>query len=189
MDSPLTEQGQQQAIDNGRLLYSLVDIDVLWVSPLGRTAETANLVNSTVQAPIEYVDALMERDCGHWGGLTLSEIQRDFSESWQARMQDSYNHRPPNGENLPDLVKRVAPFVDQLYERSWLNAAIITHGVMSRALLQSLLGLSDRACMDVRHPNDLVYSLDFYADRIEPAFYRHGGERQPGLFYTDDERE
>ena len=64
MDSPLTDAGREQASVHGAMLKSLGGVDYLWVSPSGRTRETANLINSHVHARIEFEDALMESDCG-----------------------------------------------------------------------------------------------------------------------------
>jgi broad specificity phosphatase PhoE len=51
--------------------------------------------------------ALMERDCGLWSGLTIDEIATRYPDEWHGRLDDPYHHRPPEGENLPDMEQRV----------------------------------------------------------------------------------
>lgn len=187
MDSPLTERGRAQAQANGALLQRAGGVEQLWVSPSGRTAETANLINSHVRAHIEYADALMERDCGLWSGLTLTQIEQDYPDAWAARNKNAYEHRPPEGENLHDMLLRVKDFLDDLFVVDWGSVGLVTHGVMSKVILKYFLGLSELQCVGLRHPNELVYRLQFFADRIEPSYYLDGGESQDGLLYTDSQ--
>ncbi|MEM7099464.1 MAG: histidine phosphatase family protein [Pseudomonadota bacterium] len=187
MDSPLTGQGKSQAQTNGALLKTLGGIDRLWVSPSGRTTETANLINSHVHAQIEYADELMERDCGLWSGLTTTEIGERFSAEWRSRQEDPYHYRPPNGENLDDMLHRVKNFLDDLFVVDWHVVGLVTHGVMSKVILKYFLGLTELQCVSLRHPNDLVYRLQFFADRIEPSYFLGGGESESGLLYTESQ--
>ncbi len=187
MDSPLTDLGRTQAQANGKLLQQAGGVEQLWVSPSGRTAETANLLNSHLRANIDYVDALMERDCGLWSGLTITEIEQDYPSDWQARGQNAYAHRPPQGENLHDMLLRVKDFLEDLFVVEWASVGLVTHGVMSKVILKYFLDLSELQCVSLRHPNDLVYRLQFFADRIEPSYFVDGGESRDGLLYTDSQ--
>ena len=74
LNSPLTEQGKVQADAHGAVLKRLGGVDHLWVSTAGRAQQTAALVNAHLQAPLEYSDMLVERDCGQWAGKTLSDL-------------------------------------------------------------------------------------------------------------------
>ena len=113
-DSPLTALGRTQADLHGRTLAREGGVDAVVASPLGRTRDTAERVNAHLDAPLRFDDALMERDCGDWSGLTLDEIERAYPAEWRARADDPYHHRPPAGENLVDMEARVAALVDGL---------------------------------------------------------------------------
>ena len=52
-----------------------------------------------------YDERLVERHCGDWEGLTIDEIADRFPEEWAARSLDPFHHRPPAGENLPDMLR------------------------------------------------------------------------------------
>ena len=184
MDSPLTDQGKQDAATNGALIKSLGPIEGIWASPSGRTTETAFLVNSHTQVQIEFADELMERDCGEWSGLRVGEIESDYPDLWSQRERDPYNFRPPGGENLADMVGRVAPFLDDLFAVDWRALAIITHGVMSKVILQRFLALGDIETARIRHPNDLVYRLTFHAQDIDTHHFVAGGDACEGLMLS-----
>ncbi|MEM9621260.1 MAG: histidine phosphatase family protein [Pseudomonadota bacterium] len=185
LDSPLTEQGRSQADAHGTLLKSLGGLDRIWVSPAGRTTETAYIINSYAQATMEFAEPLLERDCGDWGGLTLNEIQDQYPEAWAARLQDAYLHKPPNGENLHDMLLRVHEFLDDLFGLDWARIGLITHGVMSKVILKYYLGLSEVECTRVRHPNDLLYRLTFHPELIESHHYINGQGPVDGLLRSD----
>ena len=38
-------------------------------------------------------------------GLTIEEIERDYPDDWAERTRDPFHHRPPGGENVPDLIE------------------------------------------------------------------------------------
>lgn len=159
LDSPLTHAGMEQAHSHGALLKGLTPIDAMYVSPSGRTRETAYIINSYVRAPVEYEDALLERDVGLWSGLTVDELEDAFPQAWRARTEDPFNHRPPEGESLADMDERCAGFLASLLQSDATNIALVTHQVMSRVILGRLLGLSPEETVQVIHPNDAFYRV------------------------------
>ena len=188
LDSPLTKMGKAQADANGKVLKEIAELDALVVSPSGRTRETAYIVNSYLRAPVSYEDALMERDCGEWSGLSIDEIEAAFPRAWQQRIDDPYYHRPPAGENFDDMIDRVRGFLDSLFEREHSEIALVTHSALSRAILTYLLQLAPVELARVRHPNDLVYRLHFHPAHIETSHFLAGdGPRRGLLHHTDSE--
>lgn len=185
LDSALTELGQQQAITHGGTLQGLGGVDHLFVSPAGRAQETAYLINSFLGAPMSFEEELLERDCGSWSGLTVDEIQQRFPTEWDARDADPFDYRPPGGENLEDLVGRVQGFLDELFALPYETIGIITHGIMSRAILFRLLSLSKPMANRVRHPNNLFYQLDFAPTDIKPAHWLDGSGPNQGLLTVE----
>lgn len=188
LDSPLSEEGKRQAAQHAEVLERLGGVDHILASPSGRTRETAYIINSRMRVPIDYEEVLMERDCGDWSGLTINEIRAQFADAWQARERDPYLHRPPGGENVPDLIARVAPLLAEVDRIPEGRIALVTHGVMSRAILTHYLGLLPGESANVRHPNDLFYRLRFTSDALWPEFFRAGTGPIAGLLRsTPDE--
>ena len=108
LDSPLTPEGRAHARMNGQLL-ARETVGQMIVSPLGRTRETAELILEGCDIPVTYDARLVERHCGEWEGLTIDEIADQYPDEWAARSLDPFHHRPPAGENLPDMLLRIAP--------------------------------------------------------------------------------
>ena len=181
MDSPLTELGREQANANGMLIKSLGGVDQLWVSPAGRTTETAYLLNSHTKASLQFSEALLERDCGLWSGMTIDDIREQHPQAWSERAEDPYWHQPPEGENMQDMLLRSHRFLDELFDLEWDALGLVTHGVMSKVILKFFLNLGEMESAHIRHPNELVYRLTITAQDIETHHFLGGGDEQAGL--------
>ncbi len=186
MDSPLTELGKAQAMQHGKTLRELGGCDRMVASPSGRTQETAYILNSALSARLEFNDVLMERDTGDWGGLTVDEVEKRYPKQWQERERDPYFARPPGGENVQDLVERVQDFLESLYSSTEERVILVTHAIMSRAILTHLLSLSPTESSGVIHPNDLLYRLEFSPTDIEASHFLSGEGPHPGLLRRSD---
>lgn len=180
LDSPLTERGRDQVQQHGRFLAD-AGITRMIVSPLGRALESAHLLNSYLQVPMEEDSRLAERDCGSWGGLLLSDIEKHFPRAWKDRLDDPYSHRPPGGENHEDVRARVQPLVDSLFAMAGEHVALVCHAIVSRALLTHLLALPPATAIRVKHPNELFYRLSFGAEAIEVQHVVGGETVKAGL--------
>lgn len=184
LNSPLTDQGKVQADAHGAVLKQLGGVDRLWVSSAGRAQQTAELVNAHLQAPMQLCSDLVERDCGAWAGKTLADVEAQDAEGLQALRADPYRYRPGGGENLIDLGARIAPLIPQIKEVE--RAAVISHGVVTKALLQHFLQLSPEDVVRITHPNDLFFRVTFNSaghscDRFALNGEQHGCA-QAGLF-------
>jgi len=169
LDSPLTERGRQQALAHGKLLAQLPPVECLWVSSANRTRATAEFINARIDAPQLFSDALLERDCGTWSGKTPAQVQREFPDEWLRLQNDAHNHRPGGGENLPDLMARFRQLLVDWPQPECLG--IVTHGVVSRAILGCLLDLTPQQMRQVKHPNALFYELTVESDQIGVQHY------------------
>jgi probable phosphoglycerate mutase len=186
LDSPLTVTGRAQANAHGAAVQALGGVEAVIVSPLGRTRETAAIVNAHLQAPVEFEPALMERDCGLWSGLIAEEIEAAYPDSWRARSEDPYFHRPPGGENHADMRERVSGFLTALVRRPEARLALVTHGIMSRVILGHFLALPPDETARVRHPNELFYRIDLLAGDVRSVYFVAGEGPFAGLLRHAD---
>ncbi|HAL41601.1 MAG TPA: hypothetical protein DCP57_04080 [Gammaproteobacteria bacterium] len=177
LDSPLTAQGEAQALAHGQQLSALGGVDQLWVSSAGRTRATVALINQTVAAPMVFADQLLERDCGTWSGKTMPEIKLFDPSGWASRKDDPFLHRPGGGENLVDLQRRFQALLDMQPVPERLG--IVSHGVMTRAILGSCLGLDQDTIATVSHPNRLFYRLVVENGRVSVAYFE-ADRQHPG---------
>lgn len=181
MDSPLTEAGHAHAADNAAWLAG-ESIETMFASPLGRTRATAAIIGQHLGLEARFDDRLMERHCGIWEGLTLVDIERRWPDAFRSWRAEPFHFRPPGGENLPDMVKRVSPFLEWLRSVPARRVAIVSHGMIGRAMLTHLLDLEPEFASTVRQPNDLVYRICFGEGPPRAEHFRAGTGPNPGLF-------
>lgn len=181
LDSALTAQGRDHARANAALL-AREGVEHLLVSPLGRARETAQLIQGQFDVSAAFDPRLVERDCGDWQGLTIDEIERVFPAEWAERERDPFHHRPPGGENLPDMLQRIAPAATDLQQLPFQRIAVVSHGISGRVLLTHFLGLTPSEADRARQPNDLVYRLRFAHGGVTCDHFRGGDGPHPGLF-------
>ncbi|MDO4542441.1 MAG: histidine phosphatase family protein, partial [Bacillota bacterium] len=121
-DCPLTEKGRSQSQGLSEV-FSQIDIDVIYTSPLRRAVDTASIIfgdREFVREP-----RLEEMDFGQWEGKHYTELQGDpLFEKWQREWKTT---RPPEGESFNDLNQRVESFWSDLRGAGADNVAIVGH--------------------------------------------------------------
>ena len=78
----------------------LIAPTVMYVSPLKRTKETANIINERCKVPVIEVPELVERDFGSLSGKLRSEIDQKLVEE---DLEGKYDYRPFGGESVLDV--------------------------------------------------------------------------------------
>ncbi len=155
-NSNLDELGRAQADVSGRLLATL-NIDAVFASPLDRTRQTADIIKRHIDRPVTYDPRIMEWDCGDWSGHLYSEVEAQWPDAWRAWRADPFYYRGPNCENYPDMIARATPFLHELMQLPAQSIAIISHGMIGKAMLSVLLGLDEATTLSFHQPNDRIF--------------------------------
>lgn len=174
-NSDLDDLGREQAEINGRWLAG-AGIEALFASPLDRTRQTAEIINRHLELPIAFDDRLKEWDCGDWSGWLYAEIEEKWPEHWQAWRADPFAYRAPNAENYPDMIARSAPFLDELRDHDAATIAVVSHGMIGKAMIATLLDLDAQQTLAFHQPNDRVFRIDLAPDGQHRAVYFDRGE-------------
>jgi probable phosphoglycerate mutase len=144
--TPLTRTGIAQAEAMGAALAAAIgpttDRD-LWVSPSGRTQQTAAIVGEHLGRPFFdwRTDArLLEIDVGDWEGRYYADIVAESGPIVDPA-QGLFSAVPPNGEWFPAIAARLADWLAGLDPARPVLA--ISHGITARVLRGLLVGGSD----------------------------------------------
>ncbi len=144
--TPLTRTGIAQAEAMGAALAHALgpapDRD-LWVSPSGRTQQTAAIVGEHLDRPFFdwRADArLLEIDVGDWEGRYYADIVAETGPIVDAGA-GLFAVPPPNGEWFPAIAERLADWLAGLDPGRPVLA--ISHGITARVLRGLLVGGSD----------------------------------------------
>lgn len=179
-NSNLNERGRGHADVNGQMLKAL-DIDALYVSPLDRTRQTAEIINQYLNLEPVFDERIMEWDCGDWSGEMYAEIRVKWEKEWQALEADRFNYRAPNGENYPDMFERSAPFVEELLKTDAKNIAIVSHGMIGKVMVAYLMEYDPAQTLSIHQENDMVYRVSITEGNKALTHFSAGVGPIPGL--------
>ena len=208
VDVDLTEQGEQEAVNAGKLMVDKdVLPDVVFTSLLRRAIRTANIALNAAERhwiPVERNWRLNERHYGKLQGLNKAEIREEFGEEQFMTWRRSYDTPPPEidvdneyaqthdpryaflpevprTECLKDVVDRFLPYyIDVIAPAAMAgkNVMIAAHGNSLRALVKYLDNISDDDIAGLNIPTGMP--LVYELDE-------HGGVLNPGGTYLDPE--
>jgi len=121
-DTPLTNEGRQQAIDAGKLLQT-ANVDCIVASPITRAFDTACLIATEIGYDSDNIitsDHFIERDFGPLEGTTYSpDLPLDTIDGV---------------EHSRDLVERVALGLEFIKSLEADTILVVSHGAVGRAL-------------------------------------------------------
>ena len=134
-DDHLTELGQKQLQKTAQQLRG-VSIDKIFSSTLIRAKESTEIINKEVQAEVEFLDGLRERNYGVLGGLTKEEALDKYPEAVEAHKDPS--NTDPKGEPQADFIKRVVDAFASICLQSHNTVVIVAHGGPIKVILTHL---------------------------------------------------
>lgn len=157
-NSDLNDLGRQQADLNGRFLQQL-DIEYMVASPLDRTRQTAEIIGTHLGIEFTVDDRIKEWHCGDWSGEMWDEVSTKWPEEFAAWQADQFNYRGPGTENYPDMIERAKPFLDEILASDFKRIAIVSHGMIGRVMVGTLLAMSADEMFSFSQANDTILHL------------------------------
>lgn len=179
-NSDLSELGRKQADINGQFLKSQ-NIEKLFVSPLDRTQQTAEIINQHLNVGITLDDRIMEWDTGDWSGYLYADVKVKWKKEWQAFEADRFNYRGPNCENYPDMIARSKPFLEQIRDDPAENIGIVSHGLIGRVMIATLLEFNEHETFMVHQGNDVIYRITIQGETCAVDHFIGGEGPLPGV--------
>jgi probable phosphoglycerate mutase len=145
--TPLTRAGIAQAEAMGAALSAALgrkpDRD-FWVSPSGRTQQTAAIVAEHLDVPFfdwRQDSRLLEIDVGQWEGRYYADIVADLGEHIVCPDRRLFRVEPPHGEWFPAIAARLSDWLVSLDPAR--PTLVISHGITARVLRGILVGGED----------------------------------------------
>lgn len=155
LDSPLTESGWRHA-ETVAALCAELGADSVFSSPLGRAQATADIVASRLSLPVEVIGDLAEIDHGAFAGLTNEEIEARHPGELARRAQSKYAWSFPDGESYTDGNVRAAAALDVVAATGATSPVVVTHEMIGRMLLRTLLRLEPQDALERSLPHGTV---------------------------------
>ena len=139
-DSPLTNEGKQQAEKWGEIL-SPISWDRILVSDIGRAFETATRINRLLQIPMTSEKRLREQNWGQWTGKTVREIKSGDPLLLAKQTRAGWKFCPPDGEDRVSVSQRSQTALSEAAAH-WPaeTILIVTHEGVIKSLIYHLSG-------------------------------------------------
>jgi broad specificity phosphatase PhoE len=116
----------------------------VYSSPLRRALETAKIIANQLDLTVESLDGLIDLDFGEWQGLNASEAAKRDADLYRLWIERPDLVRFPGGEELADVRERVMAVVEDIAVNNPDQVVVlVSHNVVCRVLLCSLLGLDN----------------------------------------------
>ncbi|MCK4261321.1 MAG: alpha-ribazole phosphatase [Halanaerobiales bacterium] len=153
LDLSLSAQGQKQVkcLKNELADYK---IDKIYVSPLKRAVETAQIIREGLKNPPELLkmEDLKEMNFGDWDGLCSDEIETNYPEEYLRWQKDWQRVVIPGGESAEKMYERVTNWVDECLTQAKPNEKIllISHQGVILQIISYLLGMNLADCWHFR---------------------------------------
>jgi len=126
-------------------------------------------------------DRIMEWDTGDWSGYLYADVKEKWKKEWQALEADRFHYRGPNCENYPDMIARSTPFLEEVCNDPADNIGIVSHGMIGRVMISTLLGFNEHETLAFHQANDVIYRVTIH-DETRAVDHFIGGEGPlPGL--------
>jgi broad specificity phosphatase PhoE len=153
-DVGLSERGRAQAAALGRALARR-RLAAVYVSPMRRAIETAEIAVGGAGVPIVPLPGLRELSLGEWEGCTVDEIRSRDGDPYLAWVRSPHDCPPPGAEPLDVVAARVEAAVDAIARLHGQrdDVLVVAHGGVISVYACRLLGCSFNALWRLRVDN------------------------------------
>lgn len=182
LDSPLDEEGREQAVAVARRLAP-EPIDALYSSDLGRACQTAAPIAAATMLDVVTDPRLRERNLGLFQGITFDEARARHPELFARYKARDLHVDFATGESLLALRDRVAGVLAEIAGRHpGGTVVVVTHGGVLDQVYRLATGLPLEAPRDFEIENASLNHLRWDGTRLhlehwgDVSHHAHGSE-------------
>lgn len=110
------------------------DLEMVYTSPLQRCVRLAGELNG---AQVVMDERLLEMSFGEWELKYWDNIEQRELDTWMA---DFVEQKPPGGESLRMLYRRIGEYFEQLLQTPFETVAVVTHAGVIRCFWAHITG-------------------------------------------------
>lgn len=120
----ISGQSEAEILPNQKIKFKCEckNFDIIYSSPSQRCRETLGLFISNTR--ILYTETLLERSLGDLENMSKTDAIAKYPELFRNNFLDIYSHIP-NGETINDVIKRVMPLIDIIYQIPQNNKCLL----------------------------------------------------------------
>lgn len=154
----LTTTGKEQAAQLARHLNPGNNFTVMYVSPLHRARQTAQILNRRLQLPVITDSRLREISYGDWDGLKTTDLMKKYPALFYPgvnKVRPTYA-KVAGGETFDQVEQRVLAFAKDI-SHHYPNGrvVVVTHGFTTRSFATAITGTKG---MEILSPDNCSVS-------------------------------
>lgn len=134
-DTLLNEKGREQARELAGRLKEGYGIRTIYTSRQKRAQETAAVIGQAIHVDPIVKDGLEEISFGRWEGYTWRQVREQFPGEYQAWYGNRRYQVPPEGESYQQLLDRLLPALEGIFEENGENVLAVTHSAVIMTLM------------------------------------------------------
>ena len=140
LDWDLNKEGIKQS-KQAALKLSNIKADYIISSPLKRAKNTAGIISKKLKTKKIIIDKdLIEKSEGLWEGKSYWEVRKKDPKGYKQWLKSPFKNKPPKGESVLDLDKRVKRFYKAVLRKySGKNIIVVCHSGPIRLFVLRLL--------------------------------------------------
>lgn len=161
-DIPLNETGKMQAHQTGEKLMGKY-FSAIYSSDLIRTKQTAQIIADTLGLLVIQTDSrLREIYQGEWEGQYFFEIKNTFPEKVASIRANPLHDRPPGGESIGEVAKRMIQVLDEIAIRyPCKDVLIISHGMSIATVISLTQGYGLEQAANLIPDNGVITTIEW----------------------------
>ena len=164
IDVDITDKGVEQMHRLAGMLQGK-PVTAVYSSDLIRSVKGARIISERLGLAHTPRRTLRERSVGAWEGLTAEEIRQRYPADFEAWRADLLNYRPPDGECLQDVRRRILPEYGMIVSsHPGEEIALLLHGGVNRVILADALGLDPRHLFRIDQAFGALNVIDHHED-------------------------
>ena len=164
-DSQLNDKGRKQAVQVREAL-SDIDFKAVFVSPLLRTRQTAEILCQDRSNELLYLDELKEMGLGEWETLMWEDIPNTWQEQHAQYTRKPHLFNMPGAETAQQVMDRGVSAIDHIRDQvPDGDVLVVSHGVLIKTIILKFARQPLSVLWDEPHLNNCCRSiLQFDAD-------------------------
>lgn len=165
VDLPLDDVGLRQAEAVGRRMALEWELAAVYASPLARAVQTAEAIATACDLAVQPLPGVIDIDYGEWQGLSPQEVSERYPELYRAWLAAPQTVHIPGGESLDDVRCRGMAALDEVISGNpGRTIALVSHTVVNRVLLLSILGLDNSRFWSIRQETAAINTIEWEED-------------------------
>ena len=155
VDTHLIEEGVQQSIQLGETWQNIDDIELVLVSPLYRTLETATNIFKNKDIPIISLENLREYPLGQHTCNKRSSKELLIQDFPNIDFDDikgaDYLWKSDKGEEISSLEKRIDTIKNYIQKRNEKTICIVSHTIFLEKMKDNKISLIEKGESEIDH--------------------------------------